>query len=299
MGKMNRYVIYTAVVGNYDEIKQPQVVDNRFDYILFSNDIKEKNVGIWQVRPIPYHNPIQTKIARWVKTHPEELLDEYEASLWMDASITVISFFVYERFLSCVNNGVKVATMRHLFRNCAYEEMVFMMYCMFEREDVVLKWGKELRKNKYPRNNGLCETGVFFRSHFDSQVKLFDNLWWNCIDNYSHRDQLSVNYALWKTGLKWDCFISEKENVYHSVYFSHRLHCKKDSQRMVFGGMEAWLIRYFAKGNMEQRKRIEDEYYRIYAMPYPKFWAFVLGQYYRILWLIKKITMDACAAIKG
>ena len=61
MGKMNRYVIYTAVVGNYDEIKQPQVVDNRFDYILFSNDIKEKNVGIWQVRPIPYHNPILLK----------------------------------------------------------------------------------------------------------------------------------------------------------------------------------------------------------------------------------------------
>ena len=34
-------VIYTAMVGGYDEIMQPLVVDDRFDYILFSNDIKE------------------------------------------------------------------------------------------------------------------------------------------------------------------------------------------------------------------------------------------------------------------
>ena len=75
---MNKFVIFTAVVGNYDEILQPKVVDDRFDYILFSNDIKEKNIGVWQVRPINYINEIQTKIARWVKTHPEEYMDRCE-----------------------------------------------------------------------------------------------------------------------------------------------------------------------------------------------------------------------------
>lgn len=69
--KMNKFVIYTAIIGNYDEILQPQVIDDRFDYVLFSN---ENRVGVWQVRPIAYVNDIQTKIARYVKTHPEELL---------------------------------------------------------------------------------------------------------------------------------------------------------------------------------------------------------------------------------
>ena len=63
-----KYVIYTAMVGGYDEIMQPVVVDDRFDYILFSNDIKEDRVGVWQVRPIAYTNPDNTRICRYVKT---------------------------------------------------------------------------------------------------------------------------------------------------------------------------------------------------------------------------------------
>ena len=34
-----KYAIYTAMVGGYDEIMQSKVVDDRFDYILFSNDM--------------------------------------------------------------------------------------------------------------------------------------------------------------------------------------------------------------------------------------------------------------------
>ena len=56
-----KYVIYTAMVGGYDEIMQPMVVDDRFDYILFSNDIKEDRVGVWQVLPIAYSNIINNK----------------------------------------------------------------------------------------------------------------------------------------------------------------------------------------------------------------------------------------------
>ena len=33
------------MVGAYDNILQPLVIDDRFDYILFSNEIKKKNVA--------------------------------------------------------------------------------------------------------------------------------------------------------------------------------------------------------------------------------------------------------------
>ncbi|MBR5328436.1 MAG: hypothetical protein IKV31_07870 [Paludibacteraceae bacterium] len=45
--QQKKYAIYTAMVGGYDEIMQPTVIDDRFDYILFSNDIKEDRVGVW------------------------------------------------------------------------------------------------------------------------------------------------------------------------------------------------------------------------------------------------------------
>lgn len=105
----NRFVIFTAIIGNYDEVKQPSVIDDRFDYILFSNDIKEKEVGVWIIKPIPYSNPIQTKIARWVKTYPEELLGEYDASLWVDSNIIITGSFVYDRIVQLYQDGIKVA----------------------------------------------------------------------------------------------------------------------------------------------------------------------------------------------
>lgn len=44
--KMNKFVIYTAIIGNYDEILQPQVIDDRFDYVLFSNEIEKMSDGL-------------------------------------------------------------------------------------------------------------------------------------------------------------------------------------------------------------------------------------------------------------
>lgn len=284
---MNKYVIYTAVVGNYDEIKQPQVVDGRFDYILFSNDINEKRIGVWQVKPIPYHNPIQTKIARWVKTHPEELLSEYEASLWIDSNIIIIHSVVYERFIEHYSSDTLVSTMRHAFRNCVYDEMFMILCCGFEHENVTLKWGKMLRKEGYPKNNGLCETGVFFRRHSDKKVKEFDRIWWSIIDRYSRRDQYSVNYSLWKTGLNWSYFISRDETVYTSSYLTHVEHKGNVPQRLIFKWNEAWLIRYYQK-HVDEKETIENLYYGLYNTPFPVLGAFLCGQYYRIKHLLIK-----------
>ena len=42
---MNKKVIYTCLVGNYDVLRQPLAIDESYDYICFSNDIKEERVG--------------------------------------------------------------------------------------------------------------------------------------------------------------------------------------------------------------------------------------------------------------
>lgn len=53
---MKRFAVFTACIGNYDSILLPEVVDNRFDYILFTNEVKEKQIGVWQVRHVDYTN---------------------------------------------------------------------------------------------------------------------------------------------------------------------------------------------------------------------------------------------------
>lgn len=283
----NRFVIFTAIIGNYDEVKQPSVIDDRFDYILFSNDIKEKKVGVWLIKPIPYFNPIQTKIARWVKTHPELLLGDYEASLWVDSNIIITSSYVYDRVIELVESKALVATMKHFRRNCAYEEMFEILCCGFESEKVVLRWGRRLRKDNYPKDNGLCETGVFFRIHSENKVAQFDQMWWQCIEEYSRRDQFSVNYALWKMGISWHLFLSDGCSVYESNCFMHVEHKETGSvpQRIKRKKTEAWLIRYYEKCH-DKRQEIENIYYRLYGLPFPVTGAFLMGQFYRLRYIL-------------
>lgn len=282
---MNKFVIYTAVIGQYDEILQPKVIDPRFDYILFSNDIHETSIGVWQIRHFSYHNDIQTKIARWIKTHPEQLLPEYEASLWMDANISICHEDVYTYFIHHFQNGTLVATMKHKLWDCAYDEIFWVLCCRFEQENIAINWGHKLRLENYPKHNGLCETGILFRNHRIDKVKAFDMLWWWCINSFSRRDQFSINYALWKTGLLFSYFISENENVYSSPYFSHIEHGGRIPQLIQFKKNEGWLIRYSNK-HQDQLNFIRDTYYKIYGMRHPNIAAFILGQYYRIKHLV-------------
>ena len=62
-------------------IPQPEVVDERFDFVLFTNEVDEAKVGVWEVRPIDYKNRDTTRVARYIKTHPESLLPEYNVSV--------------------------------------------------------------------------------------------------------------------------------------------------------------------------------------------------------------------------
>ena len=61
---MKQFVIYSACIGSYDNISQPKYIDDRFDYILFTDELKEKHIGVWEVRKVDYSNSDKTSILR-------------------------------------------------------------------------------------------------------------------------------------------------------------------------------------------------------------------------------------------
>lgn len=280
-------VIYTAMVGGYDEIMQPKVVDDRFDYILFSNDIKEERVGVWQVRPIEYTNSDNTRICRYVKTHPEELLPGYEFSIWMDSNIRIMTSYVYERALELYTQGVLIASMCHPERDCIYDEAFEVMYLRYEREKLVVDWCHKLRKENYPRHNGLYESGVMFRKHNVSLITETNVMWWDCIEKYSKRDQLSFNYVLWKLCVDCKCFLKQSLNVRNTECFSLVHHAKTSKKYVVYSKYEAWLLRYCWKCPSEY-DMIKQKYFTAYRLPFSKIFIAILGQYYRVVYLLRK-----------
>ena len=53
-----------------------------------------------------------------------------------------------------------------------------------------------------PKNFGLYETNIFYRSLRDERVNKLMNMWANELINNSHRDQLSLTYCIWKLNCK-------------------------------------------------------------------------------------------------
>lgn len=282
-----RYVIYSAMVGAYDEIRQPLVVDERFDYVLFSNEIQSSNVGVWQVRKIDYSNSDNTRICRYVKTHPETLLAGYVFSVWMDSNIQICTDYIYRRTIELFDYGVLVSSTYHPGWDCIYTEAVQLIYMGVEHEDMVLRWCHRLRKEGYPQHNGLCETAILFRV-MDARIKELDELWWNCIDAFSRRDQLSFNYALWKLAVPVHYLMGIGKSAKNMDDFIVLVHKDSIKNNCPLKSHEAWMVRYLRK-NPDEMKIIEKTYYKIFNTINPQLVARIMGQYYRLKHLLATI----------
>lgn len=218
---MADFVIYTVLVGNYDDIMQPVVVDERFDYVLFSNDVKSENVGVWSVKGIPTNVAKDNKrLSRYPKSHPETMLADYKASLYIDANIQIQDQWVYDRFVELYNQNIEFAGIKLVLtgRNCIYEHSFDMCLWLVEHDYVAIRQCHELYKRGFPRHFGLNENNIIFRIH-TNRMKSADEEWWHWITNYSSRDQFSYMYCIWKHDIPLNYFLPEGEDSRNSDHF--------------------------------------------------------------------------------
>lgn len=218
---MKDFVIYTVLTGGYDDVLQPRVVDERFDYVLFSNDIKDGEAGIWSIRPIPpVVNDGGKRLSRYPKTHPETLLADYKASLYIDANIQILDQWVYDRFVELYGQNIEYAGVKLVLtgRDCIYEHSFDMVQVLVEHDYVAISQCHELYKRGFPSHFGLNENNVIFRIHTE-RMKRADEEWWWWIVNYSNRDQFSYMYCLWKNGVEINYFLPVGEDARNGSHF--------------------------------------------------------------------------------
>lgn len=208
---MGKYVIYTCLTGNYDDLKQPLVVDDNFDYICFSNDIKKERDGVWQIKQIPFTYPDKLVESRYVKLLPHEVLQKYEYSVWIDANIQITGATFYNRTKELISKKCKIAQVNHSlpFRDCIYEEIG----ACIEKGRIALYDGlkqyRYLKHQKYPKHFGLLENNLILRRHNDGMVVDISKLWWQEFLNHAKRDQFSLMVIYWKMNFLPDLFFSK------------------------------------------------------------------------------------------
>ena len=213
-----RKVIYTSIVGNYDTLPQPVVVDESFEYVCFSNDISQDKAGVWQVRPIPYSNSDKTRLSRYVKLQPHQVLQDYDISVWMDANIRILDGEFYRIVNDRIDSGVLMAQVPHPHRDCVYEEISECYRDLRIGLCDALRQRRHLKKTGFPRHFGMMENNLILRRHNDPVVRRLSDEWWKEYLAYSIRDQLSLMPVCWRLGFRPELLLGEGLNARNVPY---------------------------------------------------------------------------------
>ncbi|MEA2019484.1 MAG: glycosyltransferase, partial [Campylobacterota bacterium] len=202
ISKKNTKVVFTAIFGNYDNLKNPEYVNSDWDYVCYTDN---KNIKS-DIYTIKYVEPVfseSVRNARMIKVLPHLFLIGYEYTLWIDGSVRLrghnIKNLIKEMKLK--NNYIFIH--EHIKRDCIYDEAMACLLIGKDKEQDILKQMKYYFRNGFPDKNGLVESAQILREHNNSKTIKLNETWWKVLNDYSFRDQLSFNYAIWKENLSY------------------------------------------------------------------------------------------------
>lgn len=217
-----KVVVYTSITGNYDDLNEPLFLSDDIEYVCFTNN-KSLKSPIWNIEYITDNQLDNMHLAKKVKLFPDEFLSEYETSVWVDGKFQVQSdireyIMKYQRF-------EPMLCFPHFSRSCIYEEAG---RCIADgvgvKNDIIHQIACYEREG-YPIDNGLYEMGCIVRNHNDDMVKRVMSSWWEEIQKYSYRDQISFPVVCWRNDFKPD--ICDQD-----IYKNKWLLCKRNYSKV-------------------------------------------------------------------
>ena len=189
-------IVYTVISGNYDTLRKPTVVTPGWTYICFTDQNIQSDV--WTIKPLPEiitsdKTLNQVKRQRIMKICPHLLFCDYDVVVWVDANL-IIKKNMDDLIREYPGD---LCVPKHPDRDCIYEESkAIVRYCKDKKQNLDTQ-EKLYKEEGFPEHFGLNETNVIIRQQNDRVTRIM-NLWADTLRKYSHRDQMSFNYALWK-----------------------------------------------------------------------------------------------------
>jgi hypothetical protein len=149
--------------------------------------------GVWKIRPLQYTASCNVLINRWHKIHPHILFSDYEESLYLDGNIDMRTDILFNIIQN--NDTIRIPIHNN---SCIYREAVNIIKSGKDKREHVEKMLKYLTNEHFPKDYGLNENCIIYRKHNDKEIIAMMNMWWELIEHYSKRDQLSLSFVLWK-----------------------------------------------------------------------------------------------------
>lgn len=193
----NENCVYTAIIGDYDPLysNSCERLEN-WDYICFTDNANLKS-DFWRIVYVENNGETaldNIKLARYFKTNSQKYLSSYKNILWVDARIAIIENL--NEYLNHLNDN-DIVLIKHPDAESIEDEFERVLHGKLEKLELVDVIKERYSNHGYHYNNGLILSGVLLYKNNEKTFKFF-NEWWNEIKYYSHRDQLSANFVLWK-----------------------------------------------------------------------------------------------------
>lgn len=179
--------VYTALFGNYEELKEPAIVSAGWRYICFTD--QPLYSPVWEIINVPVMDCGAQRTARYYKLMFHKHIEE-TYSLWLDASFTIrcnLNTWWQQRFKSPITFS------RHPLRTCVYREG-HACIAQGRGEEPLIR--KQLQKyyGRVPESNGIITSGIMMRERTPEVMDLCER-WWQELSENSSRDQIAFAFV--------------------------------------------------------------------------------------------------------
>ncbi len=203
-GKAKKTVaVYTAIFGNYDDLKEPEGPILNADLYCFSDNLNLIG-NFFRVIYVPLPLPDAVRSARKYKILGHPIVNKYHYSIWIDAAFRLKFHDALEVIRKCLpEESDYLATVRNATKNCIYQEYEYIKTVnnrprFLDHQHIMDRQIETYRQEGYPENNGLISSGLLIKNNRSKDLQELMLAWWKEITKYSRRDQLSFNYVVWK-----------------------------------------------------------------------------------------------------
>lgn len=207
--------IYTTLFGDIDDLLPVVGLIDGVDFICFS-DRARADCG-WEVRIVNPGMKSSNLNAKIFKILPHRFLLEYDYSLFIDANTLLLGRVAL--LLSICMQAGSFVMWRHPFRRDVYVETVAIMIAKRHEPEKLIEQIQYYSGKGLPHDTGLAEGSFIWRKHGEQDVKKFMEEWWEEIQKFSYRDQISLGYLMWENKFSPLVFPSEMGTSRENEFF--------------------------------------------------------------------------------
>ena len=190
-------VVFTAVFGQPDVLYEPAVPLDGVDLVCYT-DLEFTGESAFRMIRVNLDSLSPRKRNRRVKIWWPEIFERFDYSLYMDSTVELR--VDPRELIRLMKPGCDVAVFRHPDRDCPFQEGRVCIRAGMADPWVMREQLARYRGMGLPPGSGLW-AGTFILRRHTPLMRVFSQSWWQEVERFSERDQVSFAYVVWKLGI--------------------------------------------------------------------------------------------------